>query len=36
MDVLVDEFHPSVFYIATATAVQCTIAAILAAQQEAK
>ena len=33
MDVLVDEFHPSVFYIATATAAQRTIAAILAAQE---
>lgn len=33
MDVLVDEFHPGVFYIATATAAQRTIAAILAAQE---
>jgi len=33
MDVLTDEFHPSVFYIATATATQRTIAAVLAAQE---
>jgi len=33
MDVLDKEFHPSIFYIATATARDRTIAAVLAAQE---